>query len=104
MNILSHIYIYDTENGLASGHLIHVRSTQLLAYAQNLRDYQNPRIPNTFLTSLVNLKLSKTGNMSNKASSLGSDVQPSIGSAFAVGKNERPQGEISVVFPTALIA
>lgn len=38
-----------------------------------------PRMPKTLLTSEVNLRESRTGNKSNKASSEGSLVHPSMG-------------------------
>lgn len=53
-----------------------------------LQVYQNPRIPSTLRTSLVNLRLSSTGNASSSASSFGSEVHPSIGNALARGNGK----------------
>jgi hypothetical protein len=52
---------------------------------------QNALIPRTRLTSLVNLKESRTGRRSSSASSDGSEYHPSIGIPFA--KHARWQGE-----------
>lgn len=45
---------------------------------------EKPLMPSTLRTSLTKRKLSRTGMLCSSASSLGSDVHPSTGRAFAI--------------------